>query len=73
MSDEAQKPLTDAISKLNKKGNFLYVSDSKIQPAYESRVPIVEHNGKNYKCINFTEIQNDEDLSYQSAFIKLFT
>ncbi len=63
LSDEAQKPLTDAISKLNKKGNFLYVSDSKIQPAYESRVSIVEHNGKNYKCINFTEIQNDEDLS----------
>ncbi len=63
LSDEAQKPLSDAISKLNGKGNFLYVSDSKIMPAFESRVPIVEHEGKKYKCINFTEIEDDEDLS----------
>ncbi len=63
LSDEAQKPLTDAISKLNRKGNFLYVSDSKIHPAFEHKVPKVTHKGKEYKCINFTKIDDNEDLS----------
>lgn len=60
------QPIQDKIDKINQSGNAVY-STGAVVPA---KIPVEKSSdGREYKVVNFTKINNDEDL-YQYGFSK---
>lgn len=59
LSRASQTPIEDALNKIDSHGQIFYTS----RIIDNSKIPVIEYNGKKYKVINFNELTGDADLS----------